>query len=423
MKKTKLFFNVCVVILLIAGFHGVMAAGAKEEEEKELTLLTWNISFYEENIMGWIEDFEKENPGVTVKWLDKKGSEFDTFFMTQLAAGDPPDIIDIQGPLFAKYADMGALKDLGDWLANDPDVKGRYNENVINSVFKFEGKTYEVPFYFSPSVLYYNKLMFEEAGIDGPPETIEELLGYAKLMAKDEKSGFMTLNFDWMYWPLFKANGVELLTPDNRKAAFNTPAAVETLETLAKFTKNGVISKLSWTARWKELNDSFGAGIIGMFNSNGSSYHNIAKAGADWVSPETVGITSFPGRWNVPGQHGLAMSSLCKYPEEAWELMKVITNKKWSEVFIKRTSIFTGNNEVDNWFLTQPDVKEDPLKYQLLKTQLSNMDRLTGSPALAQNERIKEVFFTAIQEVILGDTSAKAALDSAEKEVNKILSE
>ena len=49
-------------------------------------------------------------------------------------------------------------------------------------------------------------------------------------MTKGEKSGLMTLNFDWLYWPLFAMNGVELLAPDGMtEAAFNTPAAVKTL--------------------------------------------------------------------------------------------------------------------------------------------------------------------------------------------------
>ena len=70
--------------------------------------------------------------------------------------------------------------------------------------------------------------MFKEAGLTRPPQTFDELIDYARKMTKGEKSGFVTLNFDWLYWPLFAMNGVELLTPDGKKAAFNTPAAVKT---------------------------------------------------------------------------------------------------------------------------------------------------------------------------------------------------
>ena len=48
------------------------------------------------------------------------------------------------------------------------------------------------------------------------------------------QTGFLTLNFDWLYWPLFAMNGVDLLTPDLKQPAFNTPKAVEVIDKLAQ---------------------------------------------------------------------------------------------------------------------------------------------------------------------------------------------
>ena len=59
-------------------------------------------------------------------------------------------------------------------------------------------------------------------------------------------------------------NGVELLGPEGKKAAFNTPAATKVLEALTKATADGAINKVSWTGRWVEPNDAFASGTVGM---------------------------------------------------------------------------------------------------------------------------------------------------------------
>jgi hypothetical protein len=74
----------------------IAAAGrpATAEAQQKITLLTWNIPVYKEKIEGWIADFKKIHPDVTVQWFDKKGPEWGPFYQTQLVAGIMPDVID-----------------------------------------------------------------------------------------------------------------------------------------------------------------------------------------------------------------------------------------------------------------------------------------------------------------------------------------
>src|SRR5215475_1743034 len=125
-----------------------------------------------------------------------------------------------------------------------------------------------VPFYMSKTLLFYNKTMLKDAGLARPPQSFDELMDFARRMGKGEKSGFITLNFDWLYWPLFAMNGVELMTQDMKAAAFHTPKAIEVLEKLAKATDKGGINKVSWTGRWVENNGAFAAGNVGMHHAH-----------------------------------------------------------------------------------------------------------------------------------------------------------
>ncbi len=67
-------------------------------------------------------------------------------------------------------------------------------------------------------------------------------------------------------------NGVDLLSPDLKKAIFNTPEAIKTVEALAKATQDGAINKISWTGRWVEPNSAFAAGNIGMLQAHAPAF-------------------------------------------------------------------------------------------------------------------------------------------------------
>ena len=55
-----------------------MLTGPVDAQQKKLSLLTWNIPVYKEKIEGWIADFKRIHPDVTVEWFDKKGPQWGT---------------------------------------------------------------------------------------------------------------------------------------------------------------------------------------------------------------------------------------------------------------------------------------------------------------------------------------------------------
>src|SRR5258708_29899020 len=126
--------------------------------------------------------------------------------------------------------------------------------------------------------------MLGKGGLAGPPQSLDDIVNFAQKMTSGETStGFLTLNFDWLYWPLFAMNGVELVTPDLKKAAFNTPKAVETLSKLAKATESGAINKIAWTGRWVEPNGAFASGTVGMLHIHAPALFYVRGSGK-WIN-------------------------------------------------------------------------------------------------------------------------------------------
>ncbi|HEX5077568.1 MAG TPA: sugar ABC transporter substrate-binding protein [Geminicoccaceae bacterium] len=394
-----------------------LAPGAMAQEKK-LTLLTWNLPIYEEKFRGWIADFKELHPDFEVEWLDKKGTEWATFYQTQLIAGTAPDIIDVQGMLWAEYAAADGLVDLTPYLDKEPDVRDRFNKEGM-TLWQYDGRQYMLPYYFSKSLMIYNKNLFEAAGLDGPPDSLEAILEDGrKIAATDEgRSGFITLNFDWLYWPLFAMNGVELLNEDMTEAAFNTPEMLDTLTKLAEATSAGVVNNIAWTGRWVEPNNAFATGDIGMYQAHGAALFWIA-GNAEWVNQDTLGVAAWPGGWGVPNAHGLGISASTKYPDEAFDFLKIATSDKWQTVMADTFTILTLNEKVDEALIAGLD---DPLKAETLRLSLANMDKATGNWVTPKDAAIKEAFWPEIQAALLGQKSPQEAIDAAESKVNRAL--
>ena len=385
---------------------------------KRLSFLTWNIIDQEPMIRGWIKRFLARRPGVEVEWLDKKGPEIPAFYQTQLVAGTPPDVINTQGALGLEYAAQGALLDLTPRLQAEAAVRERFNPDYLSN-WAFEGRNYMLPFYITKTLLFYNKPMFRKAGLPGPPQSFAELLEAAHKMTADDASGFLTLNFDWLYWPLYAMNDVELLSKDLKTATFNTAKAIEVTERLTQATASAAINKISWTGRWVEPNSAFSSGTVGMMHAHSSAYFFVKGQGS-WINPDTLGIAQAPGDWSTPTNHGFAVSKTSKKPDLAFALIKHLTGVKWATQFAKSRRILTANIEADKACLDLVR-GDDPLAYAVLQTQLEHTDKMTGNWPLANDAQVKDAFWPEFQNAVLGRKDAKTALGDAERAVARVL--
>lgn len=421
--KRKVFRLVVLVqiVLLLSAAQAVFAGGGQEEEEqREITFLTWNLPHYEDAIMGWVEEFE-EKTGAKAVWIDRKGSELPTYFQTQLAAGEAPDIVEIQSVLWYEYAAEGVFMKLTPYLEQEPAVKNRFTPAFFDAASLYDGDYYMLPTYTPSSLLFYNKPLLDEHGLSGPPETLEELLQYTKTINDGGDAGFITLNFDWLYWPLFRAAGVEILNEDKTRAAFNTPEAVEVLNQLINLTESGAIPEVAWTGRWAEPNSAFGAGGIGMHHGHTPLLRSFMSA-SDWANAETVGISLFPGGWSVPNYHGFGITSTTEHPDLAWEFIKIATNDRWAENLVRTLGSLSGNAAADQAVLNDDSFREDnPLLVKMFETQLSDDLQLTGTTNVAEDSEIKEAVYSNLEKALFGQISAQEALSQAEAQVNSIL--
>ena len=387
-------------------------------QDKKITVVTWNIPYFVDGFNLWVEEFKKIHPDFEVERIDMKGTELPTWYQTQVVAGTPPDIVNIQGGLWLEYASQGGLKDMTPLLERDKEYKDKLIPEFLSN-WVYDGKQYGMPLYVTKTLLFLNKNMMKEAGIEANPTSFDEMMAAAEKMTGPGKSGFMTLNFDWLYWPLFKMNGIDFVSEDMTKAAFNTPEAVALIKKIAEATEKGVIDKISWTGRWVEPNGAFAAGTVGMLHAHAPAYLWFKSKG-EWVNEDSVDSIALPGGWATPNSHSLVISEGSKHPEEAWDFVKIATSGAGAKAMGEGTNNLTGDKDVNAELMKYFEANV-PAVVPALQTELENLDKLTGNWPFAKDAAIKEAFYPELQAAFLGQKSAEDALNAAEQKVNRIL--
>ena len=143
------------------------ADAASSEEPVNLKWALWDVSstvYYQ----PLIDAYTAEHPNVTVEMVDLGSTDYSTVLGTQLSgAGSDFDVVTVKDvPGYVSLVNKGVLEPLNDRIAADGVDLSAYN-GVTDQV-TIDGNLYELPFRSDIWVLYYNKDIFDAAGVDYP---------------------------------------------------------------------------------------------------------------------------------------------------------------------------------------------------------------------------------------------------------------
>lgn len=372
---------------------------------------------------GMAEEFNKENPGITVKPV-YTGSYQDTTTKIQAAVQGktPPDVAVMLSTELHTMMDMNAILPLDEFIAKDGGneyVKDFFPGFLANS--QVDGKTYSIPFQRSTIVLYYNKAAFKEVGLDPekPPTTWDEMAEYAAKLTKDGRWGIEIPSSGftyWMYQALALQNGKNLMTEDGKKVFFDTPENVEALQywvDLAKKHKampEGVIE-------WATVPSDFLEGKTAMmFHTTGNLTNVKNNAKFDF------GVAFLPAKKNYASPTGggnfyMFKGTDAKKQEAAWKFIRFMTEPKRAAQW----SIDTG------YVATRKSAYEEEIMKQYVKdfpAAAVARDQLEYGHAefsTHNNGKVTKALNDNLQAVLTGKADAAAALKKAQEEADKVL--
>ncbi|KAI4444417.1 ABC transporter substrate-binding protein [Schaedlerella arabinosiphila] len=255
----------------------------QEDVSGEITVWTgsWNDGLMDE-IM---KDFYDQYPDVKVNFEYLPWDGMEDKYLSALQAGAGPDVLDMAIAWTIPYASMGKLQNLDGYIETYQVDMSEYYECALETLM-IDGSYYALPYRSETMCLFYNKDLFEKAGLDpdAPPATWEELREYAVKLTKGDVFGFGMCgsnagNTTAQIYSMMFSKGVSLLNEDMTEAAFNTKEGMGAFSFWADlFLKDGAVAKSVLENDNTTNRNLFAEGKLGMFMSGSYDIEPILEA-------------------------------------------------------------------------------------------------------------------------------------------------
>ncbi|MFE0641659.1 ABC transporter substrate-binding protein [Streptomyces sp. NPDC058877] len=224
---------VTLSLALTASACGGSADAGGGQAKKTLTYWASNqgssLEVDKEVLRPELDRFERET-GITVRLEVVPWSDLLNRILTATTSGQGPDVLNIGNTWSASLQASGALLPWDEKNFGAIGGKERFVESALGSTGTPGQDPAAVPLYSMAYALYYNKKMFQDAGIDEPPTTWDEVVAAGKKISKDGKWGIgvegsnLSNNIHQVF-ALGKQHGADFFTPDG-KADFTSDGAV-----------------------------------------------------------------------------------------------------------------------------------------------------------------------------------------------------
>ena len=363
-----------------------------------------------------VNAFEAMNPTIKVKVTV---SDWDTYWdklQTSLAGGNAPDVFLMDGPLYPDYQTRNQLLDLSPLIARDGfDVK-QLADLGIKDFTATDGHLYGLPRDLSTIALFYNKTMFDAAGIPYPDDTWtwDKLVEVAtKLNKGPNQWGFYTETTDMEnYWSelVWQAGG-EIVSPDGKTLLVDSDQAAQGIQFLQDLIYKD-----------KVMAQPTPGGASGDLFENGQA---AMEADGSWLVPSHIaagikfGVAALPagpaGKATSVNPSGVVVYKNTKNAEAAWEFVKCYAGPQMQTQIANLKASMPANKQVlADVYAKSFDgasVFAGALAYAHLKPSFRGYNEFTTA---LQNELDSKVFNDNAM-------TAKAALDEVAPQLRGLL--
>lgn len=349
------------VTLLAAACSPVPAAPAQPAAPAapETVTLTWAFWGSPEEAVSHklvADAFMKEHPEIKIETWNEPWDNYFTKIQALWASGDPKAVPDIAflWPT-PKYAAEGVLENLDPYIQKSGYDLNDYWGGLLESA-KYKGSVYGLPRDNEINVLYYNKDLFDKAGVKYPDETWtwDDLLAAAEKLTVKDASGKVTQYALAMeggkYSKWVNQNGGAILDDyvNPSKCMLSTPESVAAVKFFSNMMAKGYAMRdadLSQAGGDQAVFQSGQAAMIIQNTSRVSSF-NAAKMNYD------VAVAPIPKggkRWNPAGGAAWVMSAKSDNKDAAWTFLSWLQSKDGGEkIYTERGEIFPALQSVAN---------------------------------------------------------------------------
>lgn len=389
-----------------------------------VTITVWDYYGQATPVKPAIAGFEKAYPWITVKYSALDWDTAHEKFPIAVSSNAAPDVATLDMtwlPVFASKHMLADLSALSGGKLNGQPITTQYAKGALQAM-SYQGHYVAMLYDFDVYSLYYRSDLLRAKGI-AVPRTWDQLLSAAKKLAvisngKTVKSGF-EIGPETFHWSQFLyQNGGTILTPDNARAAFNSPQGVAALAYDARLLHSGGIY---WGTEQGDPMAGVKDGRIAMFN-DGPYWMGLLKSGAPELKGKW-GVAPAPysaGQGSYLGGTGLAIPVNAPHPEAAWLFTQYLLQLPQQLGVAKYAGAAPATlAALRSPVLTKPDPYfggQAPFKVFMAAMQTAH-----PFPYVKQWNDIDTAISDSVAAALLGKQSPQNALNAGAAEVNTLL--
>ena len=420
MKQFK-WVVLSTLALVMLGLSGCSSNSKNANDSKDVTLKFSVWETYEAPGMKEIaKAFEKENPSIHVDVEVTPWAQYWTKIEAASTGGTAPDIITMHSNESYRYMSNGALLNLDDLLKDSSIDLNNYKKG-ISDLYTYEDSLYAIPKDVSTVALWYNKALFDEAGISYPDDTWtwDTFLDAAKKLTNSEKGiyGYAASNNaqDGYNNFIFQNEGTKL-NEQRTASTFNTQNTVDALQWYIDLAVKEHVSPTSAQLSENDPAAMFQSGRVAMI-THGSWMANQFKEN-DYTKKNADVAVLPKGKTRAAQLNGLgySISATTKYPEEAKKFLTFMASKEGNTIQAENgTAIPAYEGLAEDWVESFPEFNAQAFVDEIDYGVLRPFNQATIKWETLETETLQEAFN--------GKTTVKEVAQDIQDGTNKIIKE
>lgn len=392
-----------------------------DSKDVELSVSIWDAN-QEPGIKEILADFTEET-GIKTKLSVVKWEEYWTMLEAGAQGGSLPDVFWMHSNESERYMSNDMLLDLTDKIAESDKIDPENYPEDIWGLYTYDDKYFAVPKDVDTIALWYNKAMFDEAGLAYPTAdwTWDDVTEAAKKLTKEDGSQYgLALRNDNNqagYYNLIYDNGGYIISDDKTKSGWDDPKTIEAMEMLEGWIKAGVMPPLEVMAENGE-DVLFQSGKVAMVPQGSwmvAAYRDNEYTAENCDLVELPKSATTGRRVSLYNGLGWAAAANGEHTEEAWKLIEYLGSEEAQKKQAKLgVTMSAYNGTSDAW------AKSAAFNLQAYINMMEDMEirpysKTTVTWENEDNEILKGVY--------LGEKSMKDACKEMAEQMNEKLAE
>lgn len=418
MKSKKLLSTVLSIIMAGSLFMGCSSKTNDNSSKGEAVTIKYTTYSagpdHIPDLEKMIGEFEKQNPNIKVEHEVIGFNNYFTKLQTQASSNTLPDVFEINYENFVNYAENGVLLQLDDLQKKDSTFKPEDLSGEAFNYFKNKDKLFGLTEKFSDVVLYYNKDLFDKAGVSYPTAdwTWKEELEAAQKLTKDNVFGsYSPIQFTELYKTVAQ-NGGSLFDKDG-KPTINSKENIEAVQWMMDKMHKYNIQPTPKQMSGKTPEEMFKNGEIAMLRTGSWMFGTFNDVPFKWD------IALEPG--NTKKVHhvfadGIVASNKTKNPEAVWKFIKFMSVDQ-AATKIRLESNWdlpaSSNEEVKKTFLENKKPESREVIFKALDTGIM-------PPVVKNNSQVQDIVNKELNQAVIEAKTVEQALNDAQDQVQKI---